>query len=63
LQRGDDGAWAYSLRWLHLPGHTGDQLNLRVDLPPGWVWQDAPPPATTDLDREFVGTWSLSGPR
>lgn len=63
LQRGDDGTWAYSLRWLHLPGHTGDELNLRVELPPGWEWEGQAPPATTDLDRDFVGTWPLSGPR
>ncbi len=62
LRRGDDGAWEYSLRWPNLPGHSGDQLNLRVDPPAGWAWEGDPPPPSVSLDRAFAGTWSLVGP-
>lgn len=60
LQRGADGAWRYSLLWKRLPGHTGDQLNLTFDLPPGWSWEGGAPPAEVGLERDFAGTWLLS---
>jgi len=54
-----DGAWEYSLRWMHLPDHTGDVVNLTVDLPATWRWSGAPPPARFSLDREVQGAWRL----
>jgi hypothetical protein len=55
-----DGGRAYGLWWMKLPDHTGDVLNLRVDLPPGWSWRDQGPPAQVPLERDFVGTWAIA---
>ncbi|MDQ4069467.1 MAG: DUF4012 domain-containing protein, partial [Actinomycetota bacterium] len=55
-----NGSWEYSLRWLHLPDHTGDVVNLRVDLPSTWRWAGAPPPAQFSLDQEMAGVWRLA---
>jgi hypothetical protein len=54
--------WRYDLRWLHLPDHTGDVVNLRVDLPAGWRWTSGEPPPQFSLDQEFSGSWALAGP-
>lgn len=54
-----DGSWAYSLRWLRHPDHTGDVLDLTVDLPSGWDWAGAAPPTRFDLDKDIAGTWAL----
>ena len=54
-----DGTWSYDLRFMRVPDHTGDTLNLRVDLPRGWTWRDEPPPATTPLDKDLVGSWTF----
>lgn len=59
-QRADDGSWRYVLTWLHLPGHTGDRLNLSFDLPPGWSWAGPAPPANLSLDQDVHGSWSLT---
>ncbi len=60
LERRSDGDWDYSLRWMHLPDHTGDVVNLSIGLPPGWRWHGTPPPAQHSLDREIHGTWRLA---
>jgi hypothetical protein len=57
----EDGTWDYRLRWLHLPDHVGDIVNLSFDLPRGWSWRDEGPPAQFSLDREFAGSWVLIG--
>lgn len=57
-----DGAWQYSLRWMRLPDHTGDVLNLSFHLPQGWRWRGPPPPTQFDLGlgRDLVGSWLLT---
>lgn len=60
LTRDGDGNWVYGLTWLHLPGHTGDTLELDVELPQGWDWAEQAPPATVGLDQDFAGTWPLT---
>ena len=54
------GSWEYSLRWMGLPDHTGDVVNLRVELPASWAWAGEPPPAKFSLDREMIGSWRLA---
>lgn len=54
-----DGTWAYRLRWMGLPAHTGDVLNLKVRLPPGWRWRGSAPPERFDLVDEVQGSWVL----
>jgi len=54
-----DGGWEYSLRWMHLPDHTGDVVNLSFELPTSWRWEGDGPPARFSLDREMLGTWRL----
>jgi hypothetical protein len=58
--RNTNGTWQYQLRWMHLPGHTGDALRLHINLPPGWTWNESPPPTTFSLDSDAVGTWTLN---
>jgi hypothetical protein len=60
LERQDGEVWDYDLLWMHAPDHTGDVVNLRFDLPPGWRWASDPPPAQLSLDREIKGTWRLA---
>jgi hypothetical protein len=60
LERVDGEEWDYSLLWMHAPDHTGDVVNLRFDLPPGWRWTGDPPPAQLSLDKEIKGTWRLA---
>jgi hypothetical protein len=60
LNRLEGGDWEYSLRWRNLPDHTGDVVNLTVDLPPSWLWKDGAPPDMFSLDREFAGAWRLA---
>jgi hypothetical protein len=55
-----DGLSEYSLRWMRLPDHTGDVLNLSVQLPKGWKWQGPPPPAQIQLTGDIDKTWSVS---
>jgi len=54
-----DGGWEYSLRWMHLPDHTGDVVNLSFELPTSWRWEGDGPPARFSLDREMQETWRL----
>ncbi|MEY2467687.1 MAG: hypothetical protein QOF21_385, partial [Actinomycetota bacterium] len=49
--------WSYDLRFMHVPDHTGDIVNLRVDLPRGWKWKGAKPPVQSPLDVDLVGSW------
>ena len=56
-----DGTWRYDLSWLHLPDHTGDTVNLTVQLPPGRTWKNGGPPHQFSLDRDFSGSWAFSG--
>jgi hypothetical protein len=50
----------YSLTWLPVPDHHGDVLNLRVDLPKGWRWKGASPPARFALDKKVDATWEFA---
>jgi hypothetical protein len=52
------GTWNYDLRFMRVPDHTGDVLNLTVELPKGWKWRGAAPPKTTNLDKDLVGSWA-----
>ncbi len=54
-----DGDRVYSLLWMRHPDHTGDVLKLTVDLPPGWHWAKAAPPAEVSLDKDLVGSWPI----
>jgi len=54
-----DGTWKYSLRWMRLPDHTGDVLNLSFELPPEWSWKGEPPAAQFSLDRDLDVGWVL----
>jgi hypothetical protein len=42
-----DGTWIYGLWWMKLPDHSGDVLNLRVNLPRGWSWKERVPRAAS----------------
>jgi hypothetical protein len=53
-------SWEYALRWMHLPDHKGDTVNLSFELPPAWRWSGAPPPAQFSLDQEMTGSWRLA---
>lgn len=57
--RVDGQNWVYDLRWLHLPDHTGDQVNLSFTLPPTWRWDGEAPPAQFSLDQDISGSWRL----
>jgi hypothetical protein len=59
-RRGPDGTRVYSLRWLRVPDHKGDVLNLRVDLPEGWRWAGAAPPARVELTDDVDGSWTMT---
>ncbi|MDQ4133729.1 MAG: DUF4012 domain-containing protein [Actinomycetota bacterium] len=54
-----DGKWQYSLRWLKVPDHTGDVLNLRVDLPEGWEWDGPAPDPRIPLEADVNRTWVI----
>jgi hypothetical protein len=46
---------------LRVPDHTGDAVNLTVDLPSGWSWAgDAAPPSHIDLTQDVASTWRIS---
>jgi hypothetical protein len=60
VRRVNDGTWQYALKWLHLPDHTGDVVNLTVELPAGWRWAGDPPPAQLSLDQDVEGTWMIA---
>jgi len=57
IERGD-GLWNYDLRFMNIPDHKGDVLNLTVELPRGWKWKGTAPPKTTVLDTDLVGSWA-----
>jgi hypothetical protein len=57
--RVDSHTWRYELWWMHLPGHTGDTMHLRVALPSGWRWHAAEPPTTYALDHDILGSWTI----
>jgi len=61
VRQDKNGLWRYDLRWLHLPDHVGDTVDLSFDLPAGWSWKGPPPPSRFTLDQEFSGSWRLSG--
>ena len=61
VEKGPDGGRSYRLRFMRLPDHTGDVLNLRVNLPSGWAWEEGEPPSTFDLDKDLVGAWRIRG--
>jgi hypothetical protein len=50
--------WAYALRFMRLPDHSGDVVKVQVELPRGWKWRGAAPPATTALDKDLIGSWN-----
>lgn len=51
--------WEYSLVWLRIPDHSGDTLNLRVDLPHGWRWKGDGPPEHVDLNADVDSAWAI----
>jgi hypothetical protein len=53
------GHYLYSLIWMPTPAHTGDVVHLRVELPAGWTWLGASPPATLRPDSITGGNWEL----
>jgi hypothetical protein len=53
------GSLEYRLTFRHLPGHSGDLVNLRVAPPPGWRWAGSAPPGQISLDRDLTGIWRL----
>ena len=57
---GSDGQWEYSLRWMRLPDHKGDELNLSVELPQGWSWDGAAPPDHHQLETDIDSRWAIS---
>ncbi len=57
---GPDGGWEYSLLWMGHPDHTGDVLNLNVELPTGWKWKGDPPPPKVSLDTDLSGSWKIA---
>jgi hypothetical protein len=59
IVRQPDGTLEYQLSWLRLPGHTGDTVHLRVDIPAGWKWKGPAPPAAVPLDHDVIGSWTL----
>ncbi len=59
VEETEDGGGAYSLHWRRHPDHTGDILNLTVDLPAGWRWATSAPPTQFALDRDLAGTWPI----
>jgi hypothetical protein len=61
VRKGPNGTRLYSLTWLRVPDHTGDAVNLTVDLPSGWSWAgDAAPPSHIDLTQDVASTWRIS---
>nr|MBA3303124.1 DUF4012 domain-containing protein [Acidimicrobiia bacterium] len=60
VKKTSNGELEYSLLWPHLPDHTGDVVNLSVDLPATWTWKGSPPPSQFSLDQEFSGSWRLA---
>jgi hypothetical protein len=54
-----DGSLEYRLRWLRVPGHSGDVVNLQVEPPDGWRWADEAPPTTVPLSEDIDKAWSL----
>lgn len=60
VRKGSHAEAAYSLVWMRVPDHTGDVLRLKVDLPKGWAWADAAPPAIVDLRQDMKGTWMIT---
>ncbi|MFP5319071.1 MAG: DUF4012 domain-containing protein [Acidimicrobiia bacterium] len=59
VREGPDGTRVYDLWFMGVPDHTGDVLNLRVDLPQGWRWSAEPPPSSVSLDDDLRGSWSF----
>ena len=55
-----DGTWEYRLTWRPTPGHLGDELRLRVQLPAGWTWSGPPPPAVIPLRSVYFGAWKIN---
>ena len=55
------GGWELPLRFMGVPDHTGDTLNLHVNLPPGWRWRGAAPPPSVSLDADVRVSWT-AGP-
>jgi hypothetical protein len=55
------GAWELPLHFMGVPDHTGDNLNLTVNLPEGWSWKGPAPPPSVSLDADIVASWT-AGP-
>jgi Protein of unknown function (DUF4012) len=61
LRKLPGGGWEYSLLFMRLPDHTGDVLQLSVELPDGWRWSEGAPPNQVGLDQDFSGRWTIDG--
>ena len=59
-RRGSDGKRHYSLWWMRVPDHSGDVLNLQVNLPEGWRWKGEGPPQRVELAKDVRGSWELA---
>jgi hypothetical protein len=57
-----DGTSIYGLWWMKLPDHSGDVLNLRVNLPRNWSWKGARPPSRIPLETDVIRTWTINRP-
>lgn len=56
------GRWSYALTWRRVPDHSGDVVNIKVELPAGWKWAGNPPPTTHRLDADLVGASTITRP-
>lgn len=59
VEQSPDGTRLLRLYWAALPDHTGDVLNLRVNLPEGWRWLGPPPPPTFAVDTDVARSWAI----
>jgi len=62
-RKGPNGTREYTLTWLKVPDHSGDAVNLRVDLPEGWRWAGDPPPSGIELTEDIEASWVMTRSR
>jgi hypothetical protein len=59
LQPLGNGIWSYQLEWRPQPSHSGDVLDLHVELPRGWKWVGDGPPSEITLNGVYKGDWEV----
>ena len=62
FKENSDGTRSYALTWWRVPDHTGDILNLSIQLPAGWRWSGEVPPTTRRLDADISAVWTVVRP-